>query len=51
MKYDRILIRYGELSTKGRNRNLFIEKLSNSIKGVLYEFPRYPLKAIVIELM
>ena len=45
MKYDRILIRYGELSTKGRNRNLFIEKLSNSIKGVLYEFPNVSIKS------
>jgi thiamine biosynthesis protein ThiI len=45
MKYDRILIRYGELSTKGRNRNLFIEKLSNSIKGVLYEFPSISIKS------
>ena len=45
MKYDRILIRYGELSTKGRNRNLFIEKLSNSIKGVLYEFPKVSIKS------
>ena len=45
MKYDRILIRYGELSTKGRNRNLFIEKLSNSIKGVLHEFPKVSIKS------
>ena len=45
MKYDRILIRYGELSTKGRNRNLFIEKLSNSIRGVLYEFPNVSIKS------
>ena len=44
MKYDRILIRYGELSTKGRNRNLFIEKLGNSIKGVLHEFPSISIK-------
>ena len=45
MKYDRILIRYGELSTKGRNRNLFIEKLSNSIKGVLHQFPKVSIKS------
>nr|WP_201781473.1 tRNA uracil 4-sulfurtransferase ThiI [Sporosarcina globispora] len=39
MNYDRILIRYGEISTKGRNRNKFVEKLKNSILNVLNEFP------------
>jgi len=32
MIYDRVLIRYGELSTKGRNRNVFITKLKKNIK-------------------
>jgi len=45
MKYDRILIRYGELSTKGRNRSKFIEKLSNSIRGALHEFPNVSIKS------
>ncbi|QPC47238.1 tRNA uracil 4-sulfurtransferase ThiI [Mangrovibacillus cuniculi] len=30
MKIDRILIRYGELSTKGRNRNSFIKQLKKN---------------------
>lgn len=40
MKYDRILIRYGEISTKGRNRAKFIDKLKRSIKRMLTEFPK-----------
>ncbi|MBS4191634.1 tRNA 4-thiouridine(8) synthase ThiI [Bacillus sp. FJAT-49705] len=38
MNYDRILIRYGELSTKGRNRKHFIDKLKRNIKQVLRNF-------------
>lgn len=38
MNYDRILIRYGELSTKGRNRKGFIDKLKRNIKRVLRDF-------------
>ncbi|MBS4173824.1 tRNA uracil 4-sulfurtransferase ThiI [Bacillus sp. FJAT-49736] len=35
MKYDRILIRYGELSTKGRNRKHFITHLKRNIRESL----------------
>jgi tRNA uracil 4-sulfurtransferase len=45
MKYDRILIRYGELSTKGRNRNKFIDKLKKSIKRALSAFPTAEIEA------
>lgn len=38
MNYDRILIRYGELSTKGRNRKGFIDKLKRNIKRALRDF-------------
>lgn len=38
MNYDRILIRYGELSTKGRNRKHFITHLKRNIREVLKEF-------------
>ncbi|KIL53215.1 thiamine biosynthesis protein ThiI [Jeotgalibacillus alimentarius] len=31
MQIDRILIRYGEISTKGRNRNKFIKRLQKNI--------------------
>ncbi|WP_428911309.1 tRNA uracil 4-sulfurtransferase ThiI [Niallia sp. Krafla_26] len=44
MNYDRILIRYGEMSTKGRNRSKFVEKLSNSIRGALHDFPKVIIK-------
>lgn len=38
MKYDHILIRYGEISTKGKNRKRFIDQLKHNIKLVLTEF-------------
>ena len=37
--YDHILIRYGELSTKGKNRKDFIKKLFNNVKNTLSGFP------------
>ncbi|MHC0037350.1 tRNA uracil 4-sulfurtransferase ThiI [Pseudoneobacillus sp. C159] len=45
MKYDRILVRYGELSTKGRNRNRFIDKLKKSIRLSLRNFPTASIEA------
>lgn len=39
MNYDRILIRYGEISTKGRNRNKFVTKLQRSIQRAIKDFP------------
>lgn len=38
MNYDRILIRYGEISTKGKNRKRFIDKLRKSIQSSLASF-------------
>ncbi|MCF0115596.1 MAG: tRNA 4-thiouridine(8) synthase ThiI, partial [Erysipelotrichaceae bacterium] len=38
-KYDTVLIRYGELNTKGKNRNLFVQKLLNNIKAVFSDMP------------
>lgn len=35
IKYDTVLIRYGELSTKGKNRKLFVAKLLSNIKNSL----------------
>ncbi|WP_313799526.1 tRNA uracil 4-sulfurtransferase ThiI [Cytobacillus sp.] len=45
MNYDRILIRYGELSTKGRNRKGFIDKLKRNIKRVLRDFEKIKIEA------
>lgn len=36
----RILIRYGELSTKGRNKKMFTQKLASNIKKALVEYPQ-----------
>jgi thiamine biosynthesis protein ThiI len=45
MNYDRILIRYGEISTKGRNRNKFVEKLRKSVRSTLAPFPKIKVEA------
>ena len=36
----RILIRYGELSTKGRNKKMFTQKLASNIKKALVDYPQ-----------
>ena len=38
MQYDHILVRFGELTTKGKNRKLFIGKLVQNVKAALAEF-------------
>lgn len=38
LKTELILIRYGELSTKGKNRKDFISKLTQNVKNALSEF-------------
>lgn len=37
--YNHILIRYGELSLKGKNRNSFIKQLLQNVKKALADFP------------
>jgi len=39
MRYDHILIRYGELGLKGKNIKQFIVQLQNNIREALNEFP------------
>lgn len=39
MKYTEIMIRYGELSTKGKNRRSFIDRLHGNVAKVLQDFP------------
>ncbi|MFA7100270.1 MAG: tRNA uracil 4-sulfurtransferase ThiI [Bacilli bacterium] len=39
MKYDCLLIRFGELNTKGRNKQEFINLLYRNIKQALRDFP------------
>ena len=38
-EYDTVLIRYGELTTKGKNRKDFIRKLDSNIRGILKDVP------------
>ena len=40
VNYDTVLIRYGELSTKGKNRKDFIRKLDQNIRHMLKDFPK-----------
>ena len=39
MEYNELMVRYGELSTKGKNRRQFIEHLRIDIKKKLIKFP------------
>ena len=38
MKYDHIMVRFGELSTKGKNKSDFIKVLAKNIRGALSDF-------------
>ncbi len=39
IKYTEVMIRYGELSTKGKNRKDFIGRLAGNVTKVLKDFP------------
>lgn len=39
MIYDQIVLRYGDLLMKGRNRNQFEKKMQNQVKNALRPFP------------
>ena len=45
MHYSEIMVRYGELSTKGKNRMRFINKLKRNIQTVLSVYPQVHVKA------
>lgn len=45
MQYSEIMIRYGELSTKGKNRMRFINKLRRNIQDVLSIYPEVQVTA------
>lgn len=38
MQYTEIMVRYGELSTKGKNRNDFIGRLNGNVTKALHEY-------------
>ena len=39
LTYEHILIRYGELTTKGKNKKDFIAALANNMRQALSSFP------------
>ncbi|MBM7543030.1 tRNA uracil 4-sulfurtransferase ThiI [Amphibacillus cookii] len=45
MLYDHILIRYGELSLKGKNRKVFINQLHENVRHQLKDFPSVKIKS------
>ncbi|MFC4355902.1 tRNA uracil 4-sulfurtransferase ThiI [Chryseomicrobium palamuruense] len=45
MKWDKLLIRYGELSTKGRNRRQFTNRLRDNIRFSFEDVPTLKLQA------
>lgn len=45
MQYSEIMVRYGELSTKGKNRMRFINQLKRNIEHVLVPYPRLEIKS------
>ncbi|MDT2754690.1 tRNA 4-thiouridine(8) synthase ThiI [Enterococcus pseudoavium] len=45
MQYTEIMVRYGELSTKGKNRRSFIMQLAQNVRGALAEFPKLKIHA------
>ena len=38
MKYDHIMVRFGEMSTKGKNKKDFIKVLAKNIRAALSDF-------------
>ncbi len=45
MTYSEIMIRYGELSTKGKNKKDFIKTLRQNVQSALEDFPRAKVEA------
>ncbi|MFD1432385.1 tRNA uracil 4-sulfurtransferase ThiI [Lacticaseibacillus yichunensis] len=44
MQYSEIMVRYGELSTKGKNRQAFIGRLNGNVTKALHEFPALTIR-------
>ncbi|OJG81234.1 tRNA sulfurtransferase ThiI [Enterococcus pallens] len=45
VQYTEIMVRYGELSTKGKNRRSFIMQLAQNVRGALVDFPAIKIHA------
>ncbi len=46
MEYDHILIRYGEIALKGKNRRVFEDRLRRNMLPILKQFPKVELKRV-----
>ncbi|CAM4448123.1 tRNA uracil 4-sulfurtransferase ThiI [Paenibacillus phoenicis] len=40
MEYDMLLLRFGEITLKGRNRSRFEKVIHNHVKALMHDFPR-----------
>lgn len=45
MQYSEIMVRYGELSTKGKNRKGFIDRLGSNVRKALHEYSEVKVQA------
>lgn len=45
MQYDEIMVRYGELSTKGKNKKYFITKLAQNVRAACHDLPLVSVQA------
>lgn len=45
MQYDEIMVRYGELSTKGHNKKSFIDRLATNVRKALHQFDAVKIRA------
>lgn len=45
MIYNHIIVRYGEITLKGKNRGSFISKLRKNVQGALRDFPEVKIDA------
>lgn len=45
MQYSEIMVRYGELSTKGHNRKTFIDRLGSNVRKALHSFAEVKVHA------
>jgi thiamine biosynthesis protein ThiI len=45
LNYTEIMVRYGELSTKGKNRKSFIAQLAQNVKRALQDYPAVKIHA------
>ena len=45
MQYTEVMVRYGELSTKHKNRNDFIRQLGQNVRHALHDFPKVVVRA------